>query len=125
MALETENRGSENTHANSPARPANEENPPSPPPRLTNFFIDEILKPDFGRKRDNKDIQLDITTSIKPVDSPGGRSDESCESGSSPEGENRKPGKPPMLWPAWVYCTRYSDRPSSGKNSHLSWYLRA
>lgn len=20
------------------------------------------------------------------------------------------------LWPAWVYCTRYSDRPSSGKN---------
>lgn len=20
-----------------------------------------------------------------------------------------------MLWPAWVYCTRYSDRPSSGK----------
>ncbi|NXM28268.1 HME2 protein, partial [Oxyruncus cristatus] len=20
----------------------------------------------------------------------------------------------PMLWPAWVYCTRYSDRPSSG-----------
>lgn len=22
----------------------------------------------------------------------------------------------PTLWPAWVYCTRYSDRPSSGKN---------
>ena len=22
--------------------------------------------------------------------------------------------KQPMLWPAWVYCTRYSDRPSSG-----------
>ncbi|CAG7659331.1 unnamed protein product [Allacma fusca] len=21
----------------------------------------------------------------------------------------------PLLWPAWVYCTRYSDRPSSGK----------
>lgn len=21
----------------------------------------------------------------------------------------------PNLWPAWVYCTRYSDRPSSGK----------
>ncbi|XP_017296568.2 homeobox protein engrailed-1-B, partial [Kryptolebias marmoratus] len=20
----------------------------------------------------------------------------------------------PLLWPAWVYCTRYSDRPSSG-----------
>ncbi|XP_011139006.2 muscle segmentation homeobox isoform X2 [Harpegnathos saltator] len=24
------------------------------------------------------------------------------------------PGK--MLWPAWVYCTRYSDRPSSGRS---------
>ncbi|NWR89359.1 HME2 protein, partial [Anthoscopus minutus] len=23
----------------------------------------------------------------------------------------------PMLWPAWVYCTRYSDRPSSGPRS--------
>ncbi|OWK56870.1 Homeobox protein engrailed-2 [Lonchura striata] len=22
-----------------------------------------------------------------------------------------------MLWPAWVYCTRYSDRPSSGPRS--------
>lgn len=22
----------------------------------------------------------------------------------------------PMVWPAWVYCTRYSDRPSSGKS---------
>lgn len=24
-------------------------------------------------------------------------------------------GAQPMLWPAWVYCTRYSDRPSSGE----------
>lgn len=23
-------------------------------------------------------------------------------------------GDGPMVWPAWVYCTRYSDRPSSG-----------
>jgi hypothetical protein len=25
-------------------------------------------------------------------------------------------GSPQLLWPAWVYCTRYSDRPSSGKS---------
>lgn len=25
------------------------------------------------------------------------------------------PESQPLLWPAWVYCTRYSDRPSSGK----------
>jgi len=23
----------------------------------------------------------------------------------------------PLLWPAWVYCTRYSDRPSSGEKN--------
>ncbi|XP_032064635.1 homeobox protein engrailed-1 [Thamnophis elegans] len=23
-------------------------------------------------------------------------------------------GQQPLVWPAWVYCTRYSDRPSSG-----------
>ncbi|KAF7280166.1 segmentation polarity homeobox protein engrailed-like [Rhynchophorus ferrugineus] len=26
-------------------------------------------------------------------------------------------GNLPTLWPAWVYCTRYSDRPSSGPRS--------
>ncbi|CAH0761761.1 unnamed protein product [Diatraea saccharalis] len=24
----------------------------------------------------------------------------------------------PMVWPAWVYCTRYSDRPSSGRSKY-------
>lgn len=41
------------------------------------FSIDNILKPDFGKKA--------------PAEAPT------------------------LLWPAWVYCTRYSDRPSSGK----------
>ena len=26
-------------------------------------------------------------------------------------------GSSQMMWPAWVYCTRYSDRPSSGKSA--------
>lgn len=26
----------------------------------------------------------------------------------------------PMVWPAWVYCTRYSDRPSSGNCTTLT-----
>ncbi|XP_048523448.1 segmentation polarity homeobox protein engrailed isoform X2 [Dendroctonus ponderosae] len=43
-----------------------------------------------------------------PVDlSPKG--DGVCDS----KGERGKDGQP-ILWPAWVYCTRYSDRPSSG-----------
>lgn len=33
----------------------------------------------------------------------------------SDEPEEKKEKKP-LLWPAWVYCTRYSDRPSSGES---------
>ncbi|KAK0130849.1 Homeobox protein engrailed-1 [Merluccius polli] len=29
-------------------------------------------------------------------------------------GATATPETQPLLWPAWVYCTRYSDRPSSG-----------
>lgn len=32
-------------------------------------------------------------------------------------GSSSSDGKGPIVWPAWVYCTRYSDRPSSGKSS--------
>ncbi|CAH1123976.1 unnamed protein product [Ceutorhynchus assimilis] len=35
------------------------------------------------------------------------------DTGSESKSEDGKDG-PPILWPAWVYCTRYSDRPSSG-----------
>ncbi|KFB45897.1 hypothetical protein ZHAS_00013860 [Anopheles sinensis] len=37
----------------------------------------------------------------------GGASSSGSSGGSSSSGG-------PMVWPAWVYCTRYSDRPSSG-----------
>uniref|UniRef100_A0A1A9UQ26 Homeobox protein invected n=1 Tax=Glossina austeni TaxID=7395 RepID=A0A1A9UQ26_GLOAU len=36
---------------------------------------------------------------------------ETCSSTSSTSG-----GSGPIVWPAWVYCTRYSDRPSSVHN---------
>lgn len=32
-------------------------------------------------------------------------------------------GNVPQLWPAWVYCTRYSDRPSSGKRNLICFFL--
>lgn len=44
-----------------------------------------------------------------------------CDGGSESKTETGKDGQP-MLWPAWVYCTRYSDRPSSG--TFLYVYLR-
>lgn len=36
-------------------------------------------------------------------------------SGTNSAGTGGKTSGGPMVWPAWVYCTRYSDRPSSGK----------
>lgn len=37
------------------------------------------------------------------------------QSATTGNGESEKKSGAPMVWPAWVYCTRYSDRPSSGK----------
>ncbi|TRY91800.1 hypothetical protein DNTS_022887 [Danionella cerebrum] len=127
---------------------------PQLPHRVTNFFIDNILRPDFGRKKeanitrdgDSHDSgenrcsdpgtgQVGRTvptegTSTTRTGSGGKKgeiesdeplktreeSGEQCldsELGSSQSNANGKP----MLWPAWVYCTRYSDRPSSGPRS--------
>lgn len=33
-------------------------------------------------------------------------------------------GKGALAWPAWVYCTRYSDRPSSGETQLLMIFER-
>ncbi|KAM4727858.1 homeobox protein engrailed-2b [Anableps anableps] len=124
--------------------------------RVTNFYIDNILRPDFGRKRrkgvcvrggygleersevsarkaskaDSKhggtggrednlggsDHQHAETEASGPELTGRGdscRSPQSCEAPAAPAA----PAAKPMLWPAWVYCTRYSDRPSSGPRS--------
>ncbi|XP_076030948.1 uncharacterized protein LOC143019140 [Oratosquilla oratoria] len=75
-------------------------------------------------------------SSVSPTPSSSSSSTESgssCDSGNSPSKNGTKPDKCPenleelanpplpnpnnMVWPAWVYCTRYSDRPSSGPRS--------
>lgn len=120
--------------------------------RTTNFYIDNILRPDFGCKRKDKTLALEgedagnirgrqrlvgrkvsKAESQKPVGAgieettgaPGDRrsrprrphitSSDVAAPGlcSSPRAASA-PADKPMLWPAWVYCTRYSDRPSSG-----------
>uniref|UniRef100_A0A8C2WMQ3 Homeobox protein engrailed-like n=1 Tax=Cyclopterus lumpus TaxID=8103 RepID=A0A8C2WMQ3_CYCLU len=123
--------------------------------RTTNFFIDNILRPDFGCRKEpgyrdrsqtpgrenvnphgarpphTGSLCLDSNcSSDSPSSSPSSSSSSSSSSstssspssnpssimvvsgsngGSTPTKESQ-----PMLWPAWVYCTRYSDRPSSG-----------
>ncbi|XP_027880265.1 homeobox protein engrailed-1-like isoform X1 [Xiphophorus couchianus] len=139
--------------------------------RTTNFFIDNILRPDFGCKREfdlspREKAQSSGLERLHPVlGRPFSRTpglDSSCSSdstvsaasttkcsserltataGSDETSEGLKyeekdeehsasslvvmngtgtgtgtpaPEGQALLWPAWVYCTRYSDRPSSG-----------
>ncbi|KAK3607939.1 hypothetical protein CHS0354_006534 [Potamilus streckersoni] len=89
---------------------------------FTKFTIDEILKPDFGKNR--------LTIGILNVSVRTGATDEKCTSAqpcskeengtknysrSESKGSDDLGSKP--IWPAWVYCTRYSDRPSAGPRS--------
>ncbi|KAK2849929.1 hypothetical protein Q7C36_008712 [Tachysurus vachellii] len=129
-----------------------------PTHRTTNFFIDDILRPDFGCKKDQgtgarerpNDSDMggqgrpvppgtpcpDSTDSVfsctsSSVSSPSSqrepRADKSSRATTRDHSRESAPGpklssgeaaggKDPraLLWPAWVYCTRYSDRPSSG-----------
>ncbi|XP_046880433.1 homeobox protein engrailed-2a [Hypomesus transpacificus] len=126
--------------------------------RVTNFFIDNILRPDFGRKKEGNSNREDNSLATRENHSPaaprteqvgstvpaegtstphavGGAKKAAIETEESlkPRGENgdqclssdsdssqassNPPTNQPMLWPAWVYCTRYSDRPSSGPRS--------
>uniref|UniRef100_A0A3Q3QJ79 Homeobox protein engrailed-like n=1 Tax=Monopterus albus TaxID=43700 RepID=A0A3Q3QJ79_MONAL len=128
--------------------------------RTTNFFIDNILRPDFGCKKEQdlgprERAQTSGRDRVHPVinrpslprtpcQDSNCSSDSTSSSASSTSltsfkksngseetgggaGENTSSsvvvlngtGAPtsesqPLLWPAWVYCTRYSDRPSSG-----------
>ena len=140
--------------------------------RTTNFFIDNILRPDFGCKKElareraqsssrergglpvvrpthpgtpcqDSNCSSDSTSSSSAASSlalspsPKKSSSSAAEDGSGGGGGGAKfgdttssssvvlngtggsttptPETQPLLWPAWVYCTRYSDRPSSGK----------
>ncbi|XP_077480050.1 homeobox protein engrailed-2a [Stigmatopora argus] len=152
------------------------------PHRVTNFFIDNILRPDFGRKKDQganrqhqhrrgestlsppppplplpppppppppeslgspaapltepvgsavpaegtstphavSGVKKPAIAAEEPLKARGESGDQclSSDSDSSQASSNATPGQQPgMLWPAWVYCTRYSDRPSSGPRS--------
>ncbi|XP_055844845.1 homeobox protein invected-like [Episyrphus balteatus] len=60
------------------------------------------------------------TNAASPSETGAGadNSAEACGSGnastSSGSGNGGSGSNGPIVWPAWVYCTRYSDRPSSG-----------
>ncbi|BES97322.1 homeobox protein [Nesidiocoris tenuis] len=100
----------------SPAPPA--EQPPTAG-RLS-FSVDNILRPEFGRQ-----VRRQIPSPLSSP-SPSLSSPSPSLSSRKPNDEVPSPTKiDPVIpddpsgpvWPAWVYCTRYSDRPSSGPRS--------
>lgn len=70
---------------------------------FTNFSIEEILKPEFGMRKKQNTFSQTNSQRASPKEQ-----DENQSPGSNSVG--------PLPLPAWVYCTRYSDRPSSGKS---------
>nr|QGF19009.1 engrailed [Acanthochitona rubrolineata] len=184
LSASPEGRGSTPCQPSSPRSPnpriKQEQYSPRPQPdlglRFTNFFIDEILKPHFGKCETQHQINtfksdysllaekfsgiirrpipsnfksptkqscvqstaLDLRrerpvktepsrreTALPPVAPPSPESTrvpEVCGEDSAPTSPSPGPTSPEkdkanLLWPAWVYCTRYSDRPSSGPRS--------
>ncbi|XP_046884123.1 homeobox protein engrailed-2b-like [Hypomesus transpacificus] len=150
---ERQNSGEESNQAILPLQaPGNQQ-----PHRITNFYIDNILRPDFGRRKkftfhngennadggDNishvapKTVQIgrtvagDGSSDSRPAGEPkkadivadaplkprGETGDQCLSSDSDSSQASSAPSSKPMLWPAWVYCTRYSDRPSAGPRS--------
>ncbi|KAK6182881.1 hypothetical protein SNE40_010465 [Patella caerulea] len=94
---------------------------------VTNFSIAEILKPEFGVKNIKTNFQSAFTgvipsktvCSVPPkkersVCSKPERSGVEVTSPTRSDRSTLSPTNKPVLWPAWVFCTRYSDRPTSG-----------
>lgn len=116
-----------------PPDPAMSPGPPRTPPvahqgnnaalhRSLKFSIDNILKPDFGRRLDTQessDQPVDLSQ-VNNRDGKKGLMDPTRSLGAVGQNPNSlllkdRDGTGTSLWPAWVYCTRYSDRPSAGK----------
>ncbi|XP_055953192.1 homeobox protein engrailed-1-B-like isoform X2 [Argiope bruennichi] len=102
MALDLESMDSRSTspqeHTGRPGAPSSH--------HPLKFSIEKILSPDFGRRDNNaKDIPHNENTA------PGVSSD--LTKGTFPP--VKETGK--IVFPAWLFCTRYSDRPSSGPRS--------
>jgi hypothetical protein len=83
----------------------------------------ELISSSNGHNNNNRPV--DLSSKSGGTSSPDKTSDPSSESpltkkedGDCPPGMVRGPNG--QLWPAWVFCTRYSDRPSSGKEMALA-----
>ena len=90
------------------------------PARNLSFSIENILRPSFPAakktpqpapaapaKKAPPKIDIEVPVDLSKTSNEAPKTDADC-----PPGMVRGPNG--QLWPAWVFCTRYSDRPSSG-----------
>lgn len=118
--------------------------PSAASPRALPFSIENILRPDFGaatrlpERPSVRTPELLLRTPPKTPEAPVDLSQKPTTAAAAAAaaavaaagkiGGNKYPDNPEALanprvpaedannWPAWVYCTRYSDRPSSGES---------
>ncbi len=74
--------------------------------QIKSFLISDILKPNFGNNHNQDKSNIPLSSSSPTTTN---------DSSSSSSNNNAKANLAPGMFPAWVYCTRYSDRPSAGK----------
>lgn len=84
---------------------------PSQTPSISPGFLNNsdnnsfIIRPSVDKSEESSTSA--VTTTITTSTTTSSKSSTCTGTGAS--------GSGPIVWPAWVYCTRYSDRPSSGK----------
>ncbi|CAF1118563.1 unnamed protein product [Didymodactylos carnosus] len=79
------------------------------------FLISDILSPNFGPSEHcHKSFNPRTITSSTPHPISNKTSNTNQKTSSKFSSSSTSPSAA-NLWPAWVYCTRYSDRPSAGK----------
>ncbi|CAF1682752.1 unnamed protein product, partial [Adineta ricciae] len=91
----------DSTYSRSSSSPSSVISTKKQSPKLKSFLISDILKPNFGHQNDKCNIPL----------SPATTNDSTSSSNTNPQ---------QGLLPAWVFCTRYSDRPSAGPRARKS-----
>lgn len=94
---------------------------PQVPSHPLKFSIEKILSPDFGRRESvEKEQHSNISSKeqqpkeLPPLGKSSSVSNENAAPGGS-SGPDKGGIWPQATIPAWLFCTRFSDRPSSGK----------
>lgn len=90
--------------------------------KIKSFLISDILKPTFGH---NQHRHHNDKTNIPLSSSSPTATNDSSSSSSNHKTQSTTADLSSSMFPAWIYCTRYSDRPSAGKEKLYFCYLSA